>query len=259
MKRIIMFSGGIGSWACARRVADQFGTDGMVLLFADTLIEDEDLYRFLEEAAKDIGVPVTRLCDGRTPWQVFEDVRIIGNSRLDPCSRILKRELLNKWREDNCDPSNTITYFGIDWTEKHRLDAVKIRHAPWVCEAPLCGPPYTLKSEFLKDLNSRGITPPRLYGMGFPHNNCGGFCIKAGHAAFRLLLKNFPERYAHHEAEEKRLRGLGINGTILKDRRGGEVKPITLEEFRKFQELRDWARNLPDDEDLAAGCGCALD
>lgn len=65
-----MSSGGTGSWAAARRVADWYGTDDMVLLFADTLVEDEDLYRFLMEAAQDIGVPVTRVCDGRTPDQV---------------------------------------------------------------------------------------------------------------------------------------------------------------------------------------------
>lgn len=39
-QRVVNFSGGIGSWAAARRVADHHGTDGLVLLFADTLIED---------------------------------------------------------------------------------------------------------------------------------------------------------------------------------------------------------------------------
>lgn len=300
MKRIIMTSGGIGSWACARRVADEFGTDDMVLLFADTLIEDEDLYRFVAEVAGDIYktpswkiegaveflrylptiesgeiekrkkqliewhrlmmmlTPIHIVCDGRTPWEVFEDVRMIGNSRIDPCSRILKRELLDKWRDKNCMPEDTIVYVGIDWTEKHRLDRLQERVKPWKYEAPFCAPPYRLKSEMLKDLESRGIKRPRLYDMGFPHNNCGGFCIKAGHSAFRLLLKNMPERYAEHEAHEARLRKMGIDGTILRDRSGGTTKPVTLKQFREWQEKLEWAANLPDD-DLAAGCGCALD
>ena len=88
---VVMFSGGITSWAAARRVARLHGTDNLTLLFADTNIEDEDLYRFLDDAARDIGVPVTRVADGRTPQQVFADKRFLGNSRIAPCSHLLKQ------------------------------------------------------------------------------------------------------------------------------------------------------------------------
>ncbi len=65
-----------------------------------------------------------------------------------------------------------------------------------------------------------GIAPPRLYAMGFPHNNCGGFCVKAGQAHFALLLRTMPERYAYHEAKENELRAeLGWRQTILRDAR----------------------------------------
>jgi PP-loop superfamily ATP-utilizing enzyme len=36
--RVVQFSGGIASWAVARRVADRYGVDDLVLLFADTQI-----------------------------------------------------------------------------------------------------------------------------------------------------------------------------------------------------------------------------
>lgn len=252
-----MFSGGVGSWAAAKRVVAKHGKDGVTLLFADTLIEDEDLYRFLDEASADIGIPITRLADGRTPWQVFEAEKFIGNSRIDPCSRVLKRDLLNRWRADNCDPSDTVSYFGIDWTEKHRLDGVQVRHAPWKCEAPLCEAPFPLKSELLAELAASGIRPPRLYEMGFPHNNCGGFCVKAGHKTFKLLLNKMPARYAIHEGHEKRLREeCGINGTIMRDRRGGTSRPMTMTEFRERCESDP---TVEPEGDLAAGCGCALD
>jgi 3'-phosphoadenosine 5'-phosphosulfate sulfotransferase (PAPS reductase)/FAD synthetase len=121
-RHIVMFSGGIGSWGAAKRVAAKHGTDNMTLLFADTLIEDEDLYRFIEEAAADVGVPLTRIAEGRTPWQVFNDVRYLGNTRADPCSRVLKREVCDRWLAKNCDPAKTTVYVGIDWTEEHRFD-----------------------------------------------------------------------------------------------------------------------------------------
>lgn len=159
-QRVVNFSGGAGSWAAARRVADRHGTEGLTLLFADTLIEDEDLYRFIKEAARDVGGTFVRLCDGRTPWQVFRDVRYLGNTRTDPCSKILKRDLLDRWRAENCDPKNTTIYIGIDWTEVHRLDRLRPRIAPWQVEAPMTEAPYLSKKNVLDDLRARGIEPP---------------------------------------------------------------------------------------------------
>lgn len=256
--RVVMFSGGLGSWAAAKRVAAKFGTDNLTLVFTDTCMEDEDLYRFLYEGAANVGGELVTLKDGRTPWQVYEDTRFIGNSKVDPCARVLKRELFTKWRDENCDPLNTVVYVGIDWTESHRLTKIQKYVVPWIYEAPLCERPLRAKWEIFQDLKAEGIEPPRLYKLGFAHNNCGGFCCKAGFAHFRLLLRTMPERYAIHEAEEQRLRSLGINGTILATRIGGPKRPITLKEFRETVEREPDQLNLFEQDDLAAGCGCAL-
>ena len=71
MKYVVMYSGGVGSWAAAKRLPPE----DMTLLFADTKIEDEDLYRFLDESAKNVGAPLVKVQDGRTPWEVFKDKR----------------------------------------------------------------------------------------------------------------------------------------------------------------------------------------
>jgi hypothetical protein len=252
-KHVISFSGGIGSFWAARRVIEQHGTDGVVLLFADTLIEDEDLYRFMDDAALWLSVPITRIADGRDPWQVFNDVRLIGNTKADPCSRILKRELIWKWIKANA-PTATV-YLGIDWTEDHRLLATRANHPEYAIEAPMCDRPLMSKPDMIRGLAEIGIKPPRLYGMGFAHNNCGGFCVKSGQAQFALLLKTMPERYAHHEAKETEMRAyLGKNVAILRDRRGGKTRPMSLRKFRERLEAQ------PDlfDKDEWGGCGCAL-
>lgn len=172
-KHIIMYSGGIGSWAAAKRVSQKYGNGNLVLLFADTLIEDEDLYRFLEESAATIGGELIKLDQGVDPWQVFQKKRFIGNSRIDPCSRILKREPCRKWLDENCDPSNTVVYLGLDWTEIHRWEkSLKYWH-PWQVEAPMMELPYLSKPQMLDSLKRENIKPPRLYELGFPHNNCG--------------------------------------------------------------------------------------
>jgi len=206
MTHVVMFSGGIASWATARRVVERHGSSDVTLLFTDTSSEDEDLYRFLDEAAADVGAPLVRIADGRTIWQVFRDERFLGNSRVDPCSKILKRELSRRWMEEHCDPTETTVYLGYDWTEMHRFERSQKAWAPWHVESPMTEPPYRLRPEMIADLESRGIRAPRLYGLGFAHNNCGGGCVKAGQGHFAQLLRVFPSRFAEWERNEEGVR-----------------------------------------------------
>lgn len=255
VKHLVYFSGGVCSWAAAKLVVQRHGAENTVLLFADTKMEDEDLYRFLDEAAENVGAPLVKIADGRTPWEVMRDEKLLANTRMDACSKILKRELLDRWTREHCEPATCTLHFGLDWTECCRLQRIQARKEPWKCASyTATEKPLLAKPQMLEWLKREGITPPRLYGYGFPHNNCGGFCVKAGQAHFALLLRTMPERYAFHEAKENELRAaLGWRQTILRDATGGKVKPITLSEFRERIEQQqtfdtfDWG-----------GCGCAL-
>ncbi len=252
-EHVVQFSGGACSFFAARRVIERYGKDKVVLLFADVLMEDEDLYRFLDEAAAHLGVPLTRISDGRTPWQVFKDVRFLGNSRIDPCSKILKRDKLWSWMLEHT-PKATV-HVGLDWTEEHRLERLRSYRPEFQIEAPMMWEPLVDKADMLVDLVKLGIQPPRSYAQGFPHANCGGMCVKAGQAQFRLLLETMPERYAYHEEQERQLRAyLQKDVAILRDRRGGKSRPMTLEEFRKRIQ-----QGVEHDRHDWGGCGCAID
>ena len=50
------------------------------------------------------------------------------------------------------------------------------------------------------------IDIPRLYKEGFKHNNCGGFCVKAGMGQFAHLYKVNPRRYLEYENKEQEFR-----------------------------------------------------
>jgi hypothetical protein len=253
MKHVVMFSGGVGSWATAKRVAARHGTDDLILLFADTRMEDLDLYRFIEEAAANVGGQFVKIEDGRTPWDVFWDVRLIGNTQKDPCSRVLKREPLRRWLEDNHDPEDTTIYIGIDWTEVHRFKGAVERHLPWAVEAPMTEAPYMDKQDMLRVLREEGICPPRLYQEGFPHNNCGGFCVKAGQKQFQHLLERRRELYLWHERKEQEMREmLGKDVAILRDRRENETTPLTLKALRERIEFNGYQAPLFD----WGGCAC---
>lgn len=252
MRHVVMFSGGAASWAAASRVIAAHGTEEVTLLFTDTMTEDEDLYRFLDDASAHLGVPVTRLSDGRDIWQVFKDERFLGNTRADPCSRILKRDLSRKWIEEHCDPETTIIYLGMDWTEVHRLERARLAWHPWRVEGPMTEPPYRTKDDILDDLRWAGITPPRLYDLGFAHNNCGGGCVKAGQSHFAHLLTAFPARYAQWERNEEDVRQhIGADVSILRDRTDGESSVLTLRQFRERVEA---GASLPMFD--IGGCSC---
>jgi hypothetical protein len=252
VKHIVMFSGGICSWAAAKRVAERHGTADMVLLFADTKIEDEDTYRFLREAAANVGVPLTVVADGRTPWEVFRDVKFLGNSRADPCSRVLKREVLDAWMDANCSVDTDIRYVGIHWSEMDRYERVKARLAPWDVQAPMCESPFMGIQEMHRWAEREGLRQQRLYTYGMPHANCGGGCVKAGQGHFALLLEKAPARFAEWEANEQTLRDQLGDVSILTDRSGGGGKRVlTLRQLRERIE----AQGDYDQYDFG-GCGC---
>jgi hypothetical protein len=259
-----MFSGGIGSWACAKRVAAEHGTENLYLLFSDVkgsnpdphVGEDEDTYRFIKEAADNVGGTLVTVSDGRDIWEVFKDVRYLGNSRIAQCSHILKQKPARKWLDENCDPEETVIYVGIDWSEIHRLPSIERNYKPYVAKAPLTEKPYMDKKQMIEWAKSEGLKTPRLYDLGFAHNNCGGGCVRAGQGQFKQLLQIMPDRFAVWEAKEQEIRDyLEKDVTILKKMNKGVTRNITLRELRETQEANPF---LIDDYDIG-GCNCFVD
>jgi hypothetical protein len=255
VKRVVMYSGGITSWAVAYRLVKEHGTDDLVLLFADTLAEDEDLYRFNADVERQLGVPITVVCDGRTPQQVGIDRKHLGNTRVANCSHLLKQKMCRDWLEANMDPGKTTLYVGIDWSETHRIPGNRRGWAPWPVEYPLTDPPYLDKAQLFVEARAVGLVEPRLYALGFAHNNCGGACIKAGQAQWAKLLKVFPDRFASWEAHERAMRAEHGDIAILRDRRGGVTRPLPLTVLRQRVEASTPERPKYDVDDWG-GCGC---
>lgn len=228
----------------------------------DRMQERRDAIQRMRSAASKVLPRLVWLSEGRTPWEVFEHTRFLGNSRSDACSRILKRESADRWLANNCDPSDTTVYVGIDWTERHRfygtttkLGLARRKSAQgWKYAAPLCEPPYLHKSAMFAMLAAFGIRRPRLYDLGAAHNNCGGGCIKQGMGGFARLLNTQPDMYhVWVEGEERIQRVLGKKVTILRDRSGGTTTPLSLREFAN----RVGCGNF--DKDDVGGCGCFID
>lgn len=256
MKHIVSFSGGLGSAITAHMVCNQYGKDNVALLFADTLIEDDDLYIFNKDVVDLLGCQYVRIAEGRTPWQVFNDVKYIGNTRVDPCSKILKRDFIRKHLVNNYSPDDCVIWIGIDCTEEHRMYPVVERNKPYSYRSILIENNIFLTNEYKKRWCAiNGIKIPRMYGMGFAHHNCGGFCVKSGQAQFKKLWEKFPLRYLKNECEEQD--AISNNPKLkpfLRKTINGKLRYLTLKEYR--EEFLEPNKEI--DETEFGGCGCAL-
>jgi hypothetical protein len=255
---VVFFSSGKASWLAAKIVAEKFGTDKLWLVFADTTIEDIDNYRFLEEAAANVGGQLIRLKDGRNPWNIFKEKRFI-NHRASDCSIELKVKPCENWINTNFSPDDTVLYFGIGFEELERMEAIAKNWHPFQVETPLCWGNWADQREINRQLRLNNLKQPRLYDMGFAHANCGGFCTKAGLKHYRNLLKHLPEVYAYHEQQEQKFLKLIDNDSIglLRRTKNGVTKGLTLKEFR--EEIEAESVQLSFDFEALGGCGCFTD
>lgn len=249
---VVNVSGGLTSFEALRRTLDRHGKEKTHAIFADTLIEDEDLYRFLDEQERYFGIKIDRIVEGRTPFQVMRDERCITMQSMAPCSKILKRRSIDKFLAAHYEPGTYTRVFGMDWTEMHRIDRLTATLAPQPVWFPLLERPYIDKCQIATSLEKIGIAVPRLYEMGFSHNNCGGGCVKAGQAHWAHLLQAMPDRYAIWEAHEQGMQEyLKRDVTILVERVHGEKRTLSLQAFPERLE----AGKEYDHSDWG-GCGC---
>lgn len=249
----ISFSGGLGSGISAL-IAHEQGLD-FNLIFADTLIEDEDLYRFNDDIAGACGKEIIHLIDGRTPWDVYIDKRWVGNTRTAHCSTELKTKPVMAWLAKYAAPDDPLV-LGMDMSEIDRIERAASNWAPRPVVS-LLNEFQVWRPEYELILNRYGIRKPRLYSQGYEHNNCGGFCCKAGLLQFERMYRTNPERYAYHEAEmERALAEIGPTARpFLRQSESGTTIYLTLRDFR--EQLEAGTMELPMFSD--SGCGCFTD
>lgn len=260
---VVNFSFGIGSFCAAKRMCQEFGPKNVTLVFADVKSEDEDTYAWGRAAAKYLGAQLLEIAEGRTPWQVFEDENFIGNSRVDMCSRILKRQFIDKEMKYMYNQRRTLRVFGIHWSEYDRffrIDKKTGKHlgiyprmvengwtrvrAP-MCERPLIG--YDEMEQWVKDA---GLWQQKLYRLGFPHANCGGECVKQGQGGWALLYRTMPERFIKRRDWEETMRKRLGDVSILKERRNGKIFTLPLAELqRRIDNGEKCGRDM-------GGCSC---
>ena len=250
MKHIVSLSGGTASAICADLVMKKYGRDNVTLFFMDTNWEDEDLHRFLNDLESYWEKEIVKVKDGRTPLQVGEDVKFILNSRVRQCSFQLKIKPFTNMIKKHEKP--VTVHLGLDWSEEHRMAAPKKQYEEIEgvsVDYPLIWKPL-IKKKYSEVVESWGIEIPRLYKLGFPHNNCGGRCVAQGKKEWRRLKNIFPERFEEVADWEQMMRE-----TLPTAKDKSILKNITLKELAKEnKDQMDMFEGMAED---SFGCFCA--
>jgi len=238
---VAMYSGGAASHvSCMRMKPD-------VLLFADTGEEHPSLYESIEIGSKKLDVKLVKVGVAGGMDYLINRHKSIPSSRLPFCSRELKVKPCFDWLDEHAHGATVI--IGYTWDEMNRLAKTQKFYSEkgYTAVAPLTEKPYISHREAVEIYTKEvGIQP--LYEQGFPHNNCGGACVKAGISQWKQLYKVDPERYEKWKQREHLISELhGKRCTVLKRYK----RPYSLDELQS-----DIENNVELPYAEWSGCGC---
>lgn len=178
----------------------------VVILNAFIQEEDTDNRRFLADCERWFEHPITVLRDdkyGASTHEVWSRRRYIKGRYGAPCSKELKRELLNGFaRPDD------IYVLGFTSEEEDRLNEFIDANNDRKVIVPLIDKNLS-KADCLAIVERAGIEIPRMYRLGYDNANCIG-CPKGGQAYWQNIREDFPEQFVQIKTIQE-LIGPGAN------------------------------------------------
>lgn len=191
MSRIVcQFSCGAASAVATKLTLAQHPEAAIINAFLEN--EHPDNRRFLTDCEAWFARSVTVLRDteyGADVIQVFRRRQWIKSRKGASCSRVLKRELLDAWKQ----PGDVIV-LGFTAEEADRLDDFRDRNPDRLVLAPLVERGLT-KEDCKAMIDRAGIVLPFMYRQGYENANCIG-CVKGGEGYFRAIREDYPVQFA---------------------------------------------------------------
>lgn len=216
MSRIVcQFSCGAAS-AVATKLALAYGkTHDVQIINAFIKEEHEDNRRFLADCERWFGRKITVLRNQKynaSVIEVFRQLRFLKSRNGAPCSRLLKREVLNAFRR----PDDAMV-IGYTVEEQERADNLQELNPDLEIIFPLIERGLT-KADCLAIVERAGIKLPAMYLLGYNNANCKA-CVKGGEGYFNKIRVDFPvDFYTLADVQE----GIGPGAYLFRDRKTGE-------------------------------------
>jgi len=190
MRIVCQFSCGAASAVATRLMLAEHG-DRCEIINAYIENEHPDNRRFLADCECWFGRKVTVLRDekyGANIITVFRKKRFMASHHGAPCSRELKRNLLDAWKKPD-----DVMVLGFTAEERHRFEDFCERNQERTVLAPLIE--AGLGKEDCKAMIERaGIQLPLMYRLGYDNANCIG-CVKGGQGYWRAIKEDFPAEF----------------------------------------------------------------
>lgn len=189
---VCQFSCGAASAVATKLALSQYGaTQDVQIINAFLKEEHEDNRRFAADCENWFGKPLTVLRDEKydaSVINVFRKKQYIKGAMGAPCSRELKRKVLDAWKQPG-----DVMVFGYTAEEDWRLDDFRERNPDRPVIAPLIDAGLT-KSDCKAMVERAGIVLPVMYRMGYDNANCIG-CVKGGEGYWRAIREDFPDYF----------------------------------------------------------------
>lgn len=189
---VCQFSCGAASAVATKLALAHYGaTHDVQIINAFLTNEHEDNRRFLLDCQEWFGQEIVQLRDkkyGADIIQVFLRERFMKGRNGAPCTKLLKRRLLDAWKQQG-----DVMVFGYTAEEVGRLEDFRDRNPDRPVIAPLID--AGLEKEDCKAMILRaGIELPYMYLKGYDNANCIG-CVKGGEGYFRAIREDFPAQF----------------------------------------------------------------
>lgn len=241
------FSCGVTSAVATKLVLGAYGLSHDVVIHNAFVREEHtDNTRFLHDCERWFDRRIERFSDVKhdaSTLTLFRRRRFLKGHRGAPCSKVLKREVL-----DAQSRPTDVVVLGYDAAEQERLDRWIDANNGRVVLAPLIDAGIT-KSDALALVQRAGIELPEMYRLGYHNANCIG-CVKGGAGYWNKIRRDFPHRFE----EIAQIEDLLGPGSYLLRHRSGPLKG------RRFplRELDPTSGRYEDEPATECGASCEL-
>lgn len=187
---VCQFSCGAASAVATKLALSKYGA-GAQIVNAFLMEEHEDNRRFAADCETWFGSRIHVLRDekyGASTIQVFKRRQYMKGLMGAPCSKALKRDLLDGWKKPG-----DIMVFGYTMEEVDRLEDFQERNPDRPVIAPLIEAGLS-KDDCKAMVQRAGIELPMMYRLGYENANCIG-CVKGGEGYWRAIREDFPVQF----------------------------------------------------------------